>query len=840
MASSPRNQNTLTVLRRKFPSVLLAVTKNDERRLALLSLTKERFVVTDCGVGHDVAQIWCHPKKFDALLVMFDETLDPTCPLVIGDIRRRELQDAKQEASEVQNLQRSRLGDGDSTPVHAHRAQRFAERQHDKQRLIDAQRMIGVVSSSTTPASAAPAPHQRTLIIGFCDASNASTKSAMDHSGQYDAVRLGKPSDAANIEFLVDLLRADYALPLPEHVPTFDEVVASLSKFRDATGHDGTASYGWDKLNNSVAASSSRMASSKLSSPLGSPLGRTIPTSANIVAPISDQWQSVLNAGISSPKAAASAQKLSMERHLREAKEKIAELMSARDSIEHDLAAAHATNQQLRSSADSIQDQLLESLDKFESLSVRYESLATELEDVKREAMIQLRQGGSAAGTFARHGPTPTLNEDVQHLVVQNNRLRQTAFEFESALHEKSLECKALQRRLKKIINGGGSTKPGQLEGRQHRHPSLCRVQLPDATELFKADVGEGSTIKIAPLFDISTIKLGAEMSSDEENDGTEDSSDSEQNDREALAPQRSVRFSKTASLIRAKSNGTLRRRSQAGDAETHLARESMERSLMAFFDYESHQDALFTGLKDWIGHPPNQLTLTPESIARPSSGNGTSQQFESNAAIISSTWAAIEQQFQESSTARRHIANDMRASVLCFGDAAPKGVVNPQLVAQALLLESCGSENAAPALSTCVDSICSDFCQFAEHTSGIHHSILQNLLASQLQFYNHMTMRLRSMVPADAMAPCRALLNAIVLHQCANLKKTLASHAVAETSTVPLARRVLSLTLAHVAAVVTPLQKQVARLSGSGTSESSTQTQADQIKPRPPARRAA
>jgi hypothetical protein len=837
MASSPRHQNApLVAQRRKFPSVLLAVTKNDERRLALLALTKERFVVTDCGVGHDVAQLWAHPKKFDAMLVMFDETLDPTCPLVVQDIRRRELQDGKQNASEVQNLQRSRLGDGDPTPIAAHRAQRFAERQYNKQRLIEAQRMIGVVSLSNTAGCAPPAPHQRTLIIGFCDATNIAAKSAMDHSGQYDAVRLGNPSDAANIEFVVDLLRADYTLPLPQHVPTFEEVVASLSRFRGATKHDGAGSYGWDKLNSSVAATNARVTVSS-SSPPASPLGRSAAAAINAVAPLSDQWQSILNAGVSSPKVAG-AQKLSLERHLREAKERIAELTTARDAAEHDLATAHATNQQLRTSLDIMQEQLAESQDVRESLHARFESLGAELEDVKREAAIQLRQGGG--GTLAlglsRQLSSPSLSEDVQHLVIQNNRLRQTAFEFETALHEKSLECKALQRRLKKMINGGGPIRPA-VAGRTQRHPSLCRVQLPDATDLFKSEMGE-EPLKI---LDVSTVKLGAELSTDEDDDETQtSSSDSAENVGESkqLAPQRSVRFSKGSSMIRSKSNGALRRRSNVDAAESHLARESMERSLMAFHDCESHQDALFAGLKGWIQHPGNQVQLSSESIVRPQTGDCV--QDNSNAAVISSTWASIEQQFQQSAHARKAIAGDLKASVLLFGDAVPsQGVADPLVIVRALVTENGGDEIVASDLVACVDVICSDFCQFSEKLSGIYHSVLHNFLTSQLQFYDHMVSRLRTMVPADTLPQCLSLLNAIVLHQCSNLKRALAKHTAAEISVMPLARRVLSRTVGQLGAVVAPLRLQLAHMTAVDSLDATTQTfVAGDNKPRPPRRK--
>lgn len=841
MTSSPRNQSAArSVTRRKFPSVLLAVTKNDERRSALLALTRERFVVTDCGIGHDVAQLWSHPRKFDALLVMFDESLDPTCPLVIGDIRRRELQDTRQDAASVFATQQSRLGEGDSVPITAHRAQRFAERQHEKLALIEAQRMIGLVSSSTsTITSPSSGPRQKTLIIGFCEAGRIAEKSAMDHSGQYDVVRVGLPSDPNNVEYLTDLLRADYTLPLPSQVPTFEEVVATLAKFRlEAHGHSGTQ--GWDKLNSSVVSTGalgrSTLASSGVGSPLGSPVGRS---GASSMGPLSDQWQALLNTGVSSPKSASNAAKLSFERQLREAKERIVELTAARDSLDHDLATAHATNHQLRATVDTIQEELQTSRDKYDSVQTRYESLAKELDDVRLEAAIQCRQSGSATGgpTFSHSGPTPALNEDVQHLVLQNNRLRQTSFEYETALHEKTLECKALQRRLRKIISGGGSASnavgAGTI-GRAQRHPSLCRVQLPDAMDLFQG-AADDSPFQVPALLDIGT-KLEAEMASDgeEETSSSGTSSASGRGGNSKIAAQRSVRFTRGTSLVRSKSSGGLRRRSNnANGADTSLSRESMERSLMAFYDCESRQDALFAGLSDWMHRGSNQMPLTSALLMRPQTSHSSD---DSHGATISSTWAVVDQQLRQSNRERIEMIKELTAANLVFGTQPPSSL-SELAATRALLTDNGVSDVAAQDVVKSVGVICKEVCHFVEQVSGIHRAVLQNFLASHLQFYDHMSLRLRSMADEQALPSLRALLNATVSQQCASAKKALIQHTAADKSTIELGRRAVVRSVAQIGAVAGPLRLQLENVQGSlspRSVDSATQT-SDRARPRPP-----
>lgn len=773
MAFAPRQNGPQVAasrpLRRKFPSVLLAVTKDDERRHALLTLTKERFVVTDCAIGHDVVPTWGHPRKFDAVMVQFNEVLDPTCPLVVQDIRRRELQDARQEAAEVQILQMHRLGEGEPIIMAAHRAQRFAERQRDKQKLIEAQRASAVGASP--PGSSGPS--LRTLIIGFCDQHETDKKSAMDHSGQYDYVLSGNPSDAPNVEFVVQLLRADYVIPVPRSIPTFDDVVMNLTRLRAEMRGGGK---------------------------------RAVEDAAPPPA-LSEQWQLVLNAGCTShPKATANTAILSLERQLREAKERLAEVSTSRDSIENDLAAAHRANQQLRSDLAEIQETLASSQDQCMSLQQRFESLAGELEDVKSEADIQLRHasGTSASpqASFSRQTSTmasPAINQDVQHLVKQNNRLRQSAYEYETALHEKTLECSALKRRLKKLISGdnAGTTVRGEHAAR--RHPSLCRMQLPDAMELFKM---EDTTI--APTLNTASVKLGDELDSDDEATQSSASSESEASREPLLIPKRSVRFSKGASMIRSKSSGTLRPRRDDNtmDPDAMAGRESMESMLMAFFDHESRQNALFSGLAEWMQKPGNQTEMSAATLSHPAT---TLHQEISGGAVLSETWAVVEREFQRSCDARRQLCQDLDASSVLF----PNVFANARKPRAQELFTGTSSSTAEDILPV-VRGIADEVLHYTLQFSSLQRSVLHDLLASQLQLYDQISLRMRSLVGLEHLATSRSLLNAIVIQNCSHIKKALVKHSAAEISSIPLARQTVLNSVAQVGAVVVPLRNQL------------------------------
>lgn len=317
------NQSALPQRRRRqFPRILLAITQEDERRKTTLLLTKERFVVDVCATGADVVPMWTHPLKYDAVITFFDEVADPTCPLVVATIRRKEIENETFQAAEVEGLQMIRLGEGAAEKITSHRAQRFAERKNMKSELMALQKgTIGGNSVSLVPVAGSTGvfrsalTHRKTVIFGFCHPQRPEARATMEHHGHYDRVFNGRPSDEANIATFVELLRAEYTIPVPTTVPTFAELIKTLVDFRAST------------------------------STLDSPKSPTSPSNGGDKMA---KWRGALDGlGKTSPQGAQSSL-ISLERKNREAAERITDLTAARDAAEADLQTTNLTNQKHR------------------------------------------------------------------------------------------------------------------------------------------------------------------------------------------------------------------------------------------------------------------------------------------------------------------------------------------------------------------------------------------------------------------------------------------------------------------------------------------------------------
>lgn len=555
--------------KRKYPRVLLAVTKPDERRKSLLLLTKERFVVDECTQAASLVAMWQHPEKYDLVITMLDSNIDQASPFALADIRRLETQrEFQQQAQHSQHLA-TRIGDIPPKARAAHRAQRKAE----------SARVSALGSSSGALL--------RTQVIGFADGCKE-TLAAMEMSQHYSAIFIGKPSDPSSLEYFIRVARAEYDNSILTATPTFQQVVASLANFRAARRVRDA-----DELEDDVVR----------------PLVSSGPAKSSAPSPLAA---------------------LQLERHMTVAQSRIQELTAARDSAESDLLAAHSENKKLRDDLERLTEALAARDDALRSVKELLASREADVASIREETAMQLRE-------WRRQGSTTAAASDVQHLVAQNERLRERSFQFETALHECTAHVKSLQRKLEKLSGPMAFTpksfrhNKGQPAAELGRTQSLAKMSLPSADQIF-VDVEKAAV-------------YGHDAASDGDSSADEATPRPSPHQKKctsfvgaSLRPLARKRSSKAMLMVKSKSEVT----------RVHSVLESLETAAMEREDAAAHRRALFDGAAAWMSEEGSRHKVNIATFAR---GQNLSS-FDKNALLAA--WNAIDVSYRDIERQRR------------------------------------------------------------------------------------------------------------------------------------------------------------------------------------------